>query len=626
MHFSTHEASSVATCQLQSIVHGENRAVFGLVIRMSDTSDHLSNLWRALRAARLQHLAVPLVRLGIRSVDDVVRDPGRVLEAGVHETDVQSLLQASLPSEQPVSRGRHDLPTLAAPARRASFTLALQAAQPNNRKRSLEALDKDIVAKSSAPSHESRLRTFRALAAAWQVAPFPLSVESIRCVGASLKAGGYRSAQLYYQSAINHQMRFLREQVHPLMRAMIRDMVRSIKRGLGPAHLKHGFDPFVLADLIDVHDDTAFDYTKVPHFVDVMILSSWFMLREIEIAGATQSHFTLQGNQIQITIPVHKTSSDGAYTTRVLRCGCRVVAHRLCPWHSAERHLIRLSGRQIADRRSLPFVPDGDGRVLSKHRFIEMIRETLKEAGVSVEYSDDAGNVLQRFGGHCLRVSGAQMLASAGTPVSLIQLLGRWSSTAVERYTQQAPMSVVPDIPGQLLGGRGVMDLDTRHHLGGSTQQAVDPRPNAGRGSSETASSLSGVAPPQLQKLQRQVRALESELQSLRDLVPKPLQTLILRHRSNIVHLAAVDEVANEPSVWVTRCGWQYGTRRFFRVAAIGDSLRKCQKCFQDGERKTSHVSDDEGSGSGESSGSDSSSSENEDLAPADGPGPSFIT
>ena len=48
-------------------------------------------------------------------------------------------------------------------------------------------------------------------------------------------------------------------------------------------------------------------------------------------------------------------------------------------------------------------------------------------------------------------MSGAQFLASAGTPTPLIQLLGRWSSMAVERYIQMAPLSIIPEMPAQVL-------------------------------------------------------------------------------------------------------------------------------------------------------------------------------
>ena len=52
--------------------------------------------------------------------------------------------------------------------------------------------------------------------------------------------------------------------------------------------------------------------------------------------------------------------------------------------------------------------------------------------------------------------------------------------------------------------------------------------------------------------------ALESEVKALGGLIARPQETLIVRHRSTIVHQSAVEEQQNEPVTWHTRCGWYY--------------------------------------------------------------------
>ena len=37
-----------------------------------------------------------------------------------------------------------------------------------------------------------------------------------------------------------------------------------------------------------------------------------------------------------------------------------------------------------------------------------------------------------------------RLVAAHGVPTPVIQLLGRWTSRAVERYTQSAPLSLAP--------------------------------------------------------------------------------------------------------------------------------------------------------------------------------------
>lgn len=60
-----------------------------------------------------------------------------------------------------------------------------------------------------------------------------------------------------------------------------------------------------------------------------------------------------------------------------------------------------------------------------------------------------------------LRVSGAQWLSRLGMGANQIQLLGRWSSAAVEGYIQLAPLLQVERMAGELLhptssGGRRI--------------------------------------------------------------------------------------------------------------------------------------------------------------------------
>ena len=60
-----------------------------------------------------------------------------------------------MPAPRAKLAARGDLPPVGDMARRAPFTLALKAAQPNNRKRAIAELDQDVVASSSAPTTSS---------------------------------------------------------------------------------------------------------------------------------------------------------------------------------------------------------------------------------------------------------------------------------------------------------------------------------------------------------------------------------------------------------------------------------------------------------------------------------------
>ena len=284
----------------------------------------IAGLWEALRKSGLSHLAVSFVTNGVRSVDDVTRKFDDLRASGIPQSDLEAFL-ASLSQDQVASplQGRADHPVCLGSHHRASFTLALQAAAPNNRKRALDNLQADILAKSTTPAQESRLKTYRALCSAWEVPAFPLSLESVKCVAASLKAGFYRSPQLYFQAAAGYQMRTLGLPVDSLVRGTIKEVVRSVKRGLGPAKLKDSFDVWKLQFTTVSDDEDSFDLTSVEHCTDMVIIGCWWMLREIEMSAAKIQHLYVEGGLAHLLLPVHKTETAGSLSVRSLGCACK---------------------------------------------------------------------------------------------------------------------------------------------------------------------------------------------------------------------------------------------------------------------------------------------------------------
>ncbi len=225
---------------------------------MIEISSGRGALWAALAKTGLGHHAPVFLELDVTGPNDLVAKSAEVLAKGVKQVELEHVLAALTPTPSVVATGRKDHPTLFSQSGKASLTLALAAAQPNQRKRALEELDNDILSHSSKPANDSRLRTFLAICSAWEVEAFPLSPICIRCVGASFKAGCYRSAGIYFQTAMGYQLRSMGVPVSPFIRSVIRDVVRSVRRGLGPSTLKTGFDVAVLGKLVDPDDDHPF--------------------------------------------------------------------------------------------------------------------------------------------------------------------------------------------------------------------------------------------------------------------------------------------------------------------------------------------------------------------------------
>ena len=96
----------------------------------------------------------------------------------------------------------------------------------------------------------------------------------------------------------------------------------------------------------------------------------------------------------------------------------------------------------------LPLFPTASGGVLSKAQVVHALREGIATTSTPLVAVDTSGVQRQRFGEHVARVAGAQALARAGVDISLIELIGRWGSSAARRYVQQAALEVQPLVAG----------------------------------------------------------------------------------------------------------------------------------------------------------------------------------
>eukprot|EP00434_Breviolum_minutum_P002108 symbB.v1.2.001863.t2/scaffold77.1/size347087/34 len=511
----------------------------GVVLRFGSGRHELYEL---LRLSGMAHLATTMVRLGVASVNDVTLRQDDLLMAGVHQWQLDRVLLADPSRERDTGTGefRRDLPVQRPVNTRASLTAALVAAHPNNRRESLRLFEQDILANSTNPSQDSRV-----------------------C---------HQGCSEKYPSR------------------------------LGPAGLKDSFDVSALHNIAHQEQPEPFSAENPVHMLDVVIVGLWFMLREAELAAARLAHLTIDSTSVSLLVPVHKTDQVGSLSVRQLNCACRYRRHHLCPWHSAFRHLkrVRLHGRYV-EGPSFPLVPDADGLTPSKYKMVQHIRTVLQTAGIAVTRPDDQGVQLNRFNGHALRVSGAQMMGSGGIPIQLIQLLGRWSSQAVQRYVQTSHLSVVPGLPAQLLGSRPPQLLEDT----GTPAPAEERRPEGPPPAPESGANTRAHG-QQLRRHSSQLDQLTQDIRDLRLAIAPPAESFVIRHRSNIAHKGFQFEGQNHPDRWRTPCGWRYGTAKFFRVPVLAPMHSRCKKCF-DLPGQDSSDSEDE-------SDPDSSSSSSEEV------------
>ncbi len=192
---------------------------------------------------------------------------------------------------------------------------------------------------------------------------------------------------------------------------------------------------------------------------------------------------------------------------------------------------------------------------------------------------DDAGR--NHYGGHSLRVTGAQHLAAKGSPLLLIQLIARWSSDVILRYVRDAPLvSVTMEYRRRQEG----LELERLFEASSSELALIKGR--LSELDSRVLALLDG---------ERALRAQVAEAQHSRGplsstLLTQQLDLAILNpgaaSRRGSWHLApAWQDHSSPPTTWRAKCGWPYGLVHHLRSAAPHGRGPWCRRCFTQEQR-----------------------------------------
>jgi len=213
---------------------------------------------------------------------------------------------------------------------------------------------------------------------------------------------------------------------------------------------------------------------------------------------------------------------------------------------------------------TLPLFPSDSGAVVSKAAMVGTI-EAL--AGLCGEAAvDQAGR--RRFGGHSLRVTGAQHLAGVGIPLTTILLLGRWASDAICRYVAEAPLhSLATDLrrgAGESCTERVVQDLQAQVAEVTKLFEALQQK-------AQEQAAKEAFSPPPL------AQAAAASAASGPAYIINELRTERTIHRA-----WAGPEHLYSACHWRSPCGWQYGLARHSRTHTLPERARRlCRRCFR---------------------------------------------
>jgi len=482
----------------------------------------------------------------------------------------------------------------------------------------LADLDAGFYAPSSRASVRARRKAIEVLLAAWGLEPYPATAQKLKALGASLKAGRYRSfSSILSQWKVDGERRG--ECWSPALLRLQTDVARSCARGLGPSRqaLPLPFDrlgslpadprPWVPGGPIGPRN--------------CIIVGAWWMARELELATIRARLAVICPRApptATIHLPASKTDAAALGVARSHACVCFGSAQPNCPTHALwdQQLLLRTL---FADRHadgmpdmSLPLFPDVRGRAVSKRAMSDTIRHAAALLGMQMETPDGMGFV----GGHSLRPTGAQGLTRLGLDSWSVELLGRWGSATVRRYIREAAIS---EDAARVRAGtlarslRGVVaavsehqranaDLDQDRRLRAAVAAVVPDflhswraslltelsdavvRANAAAtnppapASFSTSSSSSGASSDPEHDVECTAPVAEAPPEQCGESMVQEEVSSSWRGQGKR-HRVAIGPPELDPSRWVTICGWKFGLG--CNALAPDPSHPECLHCFR---------------------------------------------
>ena len=489
----------------------------------------------------------------------------------------------------------------------------------------LDALLTDVYAASSTRAVTGRRSCYARILQLWSLQPAPITVQKVLCLGAGLKAGGYRSAGSVLSQYSVDSIRAGCTVDRAIERALA-DATRSCSRGLGPPRRALALDVLRFVGLPTSPDPWVPGGPVGPR--NMMVIGSWWLLREIEAAGARAKHVRIvPGSPLVATflLPTSKTDLQAVGAARAQPCICGSSTPRPdCPVHAAWDQLLLLRrmfpGRHSDGKPStdLPLFPDARGKAISKALFTKTLLEGARLSEQPLTNLDGS----LRVSGHSLRASGAQLLARLGFDLLNIQLLGRWGSTALLSYVRDASIGVeaartrsrrmtttVQELSAAAAAA-GVpppdaVDFETQakqwfeawfpeaaralrpslvdealERLRSSTRR-TPPSTVASSSSSSSASSSSSHAAPADALSQTQAAAGSTPTEAVApETEPASFSVHAFRavgnkkRRKN--HIVSIGTPA-DPARWKTHCGWKFGRSK--EAVPAHPAYLRCDRC-----------------------------------------------
>lgn len=460
----------------------------------------------------------------------------------------------------------------------------------------LAAYHRDKFAAKSVPVRESYLRTWCRYLCVWfgeQVSPVPVEISHLAAIGALMKGQDYRSFAAYASRMRDLHIRagfyWSQQHVHEVQQG-----ARSVTRGQGPPRQSA---PLYVPDVAKIQDEQADGAVGPVDLRRVFIVGCGFMLREAEVAFARRSHVSFDDTQVVATLelPTSKTDATAIGCSRSWGCICEGGAAECCVFHALQehvRHIDGLFGTDLAGFAGRPLFPNSAGETCSKDSVVKAVEHLALE--LKQDLVDELG--YRRFGGHSLRVSGAQWLARVGVPVPLIRSLARWESDTVMRYIREAHLHGLAGAVVQCLKRRQVVSgadyAETRDDFTPADLQAdTSLRDDLALVQAEVQRAIEVILETK-ERVGQQEEVIANHLRGTAVLQELPEVALtdmvdhyppyVMNTDSRRVHRLGYDGLAGEACGWSALCGWVYGRVRGYRLIYAehdSEAISVCDRC-----------------------------------------------
>jgi hypothetical protein len=244
-----------------------------------------------------------------------------------------------------------------------------------------------------------------------------LSVEELVTIAAVLGESNIRSADQYLSEVKLLQLEagISWSDVMERQMAMVK---RALKRDVGPENRAKECDPATISQ--DMWEAQTGDGGRPRRVAWSYAWAVVWMLRSIELAAMRLGDVHMEFKKKTVTLLIRKSKTDqkALGVKRTLVCCGLPKCIRLCPWNLA----LRVLADHYGIDEHAPLFPDKDGKLVPKIKIIKAWMEHIDP----------------EITGHSGRRSGAMWYARRGLPVHEIGLLGRWKSSAVFRYIEEA--------------------------------------------------------------------------------------------------------------------------------------------------------------------------------------------